>query len=225
MTANNKTARTVGILFIIGTVAGILSVVFTESILTDPDYLTKLASNENRIILGVLFILIMGFALAMVPVLLFPIFKRYNEGLALGAVIFRGALETVTYIAIVICLLLLLPLSRLYIQAGVTDVSYFQALGTLLREAEFWFSHILSIVFSLGALIIYYLFYQTNLIPRWLSVWGLIGGILYLTVPLLGMFGYEIGFIMIPLAVQEMILAIWLIAKGFNNTGESELIS
>jgi hypothetical protein len=92
----------VGVLFIIGTVAGILSVVVTGSILADPEYLIKVSANENQIIIGALLVLIMGFALAMVPVMLFPIFKKYNEALALGAVVFRGALEAVAYIAALI---------------------------------------------------------------------------------------------------------------------------
>ena len=99
MNTHKKTAIIVGVLFIIGTVAGILSVVFTGSILDDPDYLIKVSANENQIIIGALFVLIMGFALAMVPVMMFPIFKKHNEALALGYVVFRGALETVTYIA------------------------------------------------------------------------------------------------------------------------------
>ena len=108
MNTSKKTARIVGALFIIGTVAGILSVVFTGPVLDDPDYLIKISANENQIIIGALLVLIMGFALAMVPVVLFPIFKKYNEALALGAVVFRGALEAAAYIAIVICWLLLL---------------------------------------------------------------------------------------------------------------------
>jgi hypothetical protein len=214
----NKTARIVGVLFIIGTVAGILSVVFTGSILGDPEVLIKVSANENQIIIGALLVLIMGFSLAMVPVLLFPIFKKYNEALALGAVVFRGALEAVTYIAIVICWLLLIILSVEFVKAGAPDASYFQTLGILLLEAADWFGYILSIVFSIGALMIYYLFYQTKLIPRWLSVWGLIGAVIYLAQPLLAMFGSELDILFALLAVQETILGVWLIVKGFNSS-------
>ncbi len=212
----NKTARIVGILFIIGTVAGILSAVVTAPILGAPDYLIEVAANENQLILGTLLILIMGFSLAMLPVLLFPIFKKYNEPLALGAVIFRGALEAVAYIAIVISMLLLLTVSKEYVSAGTPDAPYFQTLGTLLLEAGAWLGDMLDFVFSLGALIIYYLFYKTNLIPRWLSVWGLIGGLLYFAEPLLALFSSEFEILFAPLAVQEMVLAVWLIVKGFN---------
>ena len=212
----NKIARTVGILFIIGTVAGILSLVFTGPILDDPNYLTKAAANETQLIIGALFILIMGFSLSMLPVMLFPIFKKENEALALGAVVFRGALEAVAYIAIVISMLLLLTVSREYVNAGAPDASYFQTLGTISLEAGVWFGSMLNFVFSLGALMIYYLFYKTNLIPRWLSVWGLIGGLLYFAEPVLAMFGAEFEILFVPLAVQEMVLALWLIVKGFN---------
>lgn len=218
MNPSKKTARIVGVLFIIGTVAGVLSVVFTGPILADPDYLIKVSANENQIIIGALLVLIMGFALAMVPVMLFPIFKKYNEALALGAVVFRGALEAAAYIAIVVSWLLLLTVSQEYVKAGVPDTSYFQALGALLLEAADSIGQILSIVFSLGALMIYYLFYRSKLIPRWLSVWGFIGAILYLAEPVLAMFGSELEILFAPLALQEMVLAIWLIVKGFNSS-------
>src|SRR5258707_15707851 len=90
MISNRKTAIIVGVLFIIGTVAGVLSVLFTGPILDDPDYLTKVSSNQNQIIVGALLVLIMGFALAMVPVMMFPIFRKYNEPLAVG-LLFSGA--------------------------------------------------------------------------------------------------------------------------------------
>ncbi len=79
--------------------------------------------------------LISGFALAMVPVMMFPIFKKYNEALALGSVVFRGALEAVIYIAVAISWLLLLTVSQEYVKAGVPDASHFQTLGTLLLKA------------------------------------------------------------------------------------------
>jgi len=213
----NKIARNVGILFIVGTIAGILSAVVTGPILEDPNYLTEIAANETQLIMGTLLILIMGFALAMLPVMLFPIFKKENEALALGAVVFRGALEAVSYIAIVISMLLLLTVSKEYVSAGAPDAPYFQTLGTLLLEAGVWFGYIVSIVFSLGALMIYYLFYKTNLIPRWLSLWGFVGAIIYIAEPVLAMFGSEIEILFAPLALQEMVLAIWLIVKGFNS--------
>jgi hypothetical protein len=93
MDTNRKTAIIVGVLYIIGTVTGILSVVFYGPILNDPDYLIKASAHENQIVIGAFFWLTMGLALAMVPAMMFPIFKKYNEALAIGYVIFRGRLR------------------------------------------------------------------------------------------------------------------------------------
>ncbi len=78
-----------------------------------------------------------------------------------------------------------------------------------------------TIVFSLSALILNYILYRSKLIPRWLSGWGLIGATLYLGSGFLPLFGHDprstIYLLMeAPLALQEMVLAVWLIVKGFN---------
>ena len=89
-----KTAIIVGILYIIGTVAGVSSVIATGPIFERRQTcLAKVAANPNQLTLGVLLVLTMGLALAMVPALLFPIFRKINEVLAVGYVVFRGALE------------------------------------------------------------------------------------------------------------------------------------
>jgi hypothetical protein len=216
-----KTAGLVGLLFIIGTVSGVLSGVITGPVQSAPDGLTSLAAHETQWILGTLLILVMGFALSMVPVLLYPLFKKYNEVLAMGAVVFRGVLEAVCYIAVVASMLLLLSASRL--DAG--DAAAMQTAAELLIHAQEWFSQITALVFSIGALIIYFLFYQTRLIPRWLSGWGFMGAVLYFAAPLVSMLGpghlalsfdSALGFLLAPLALQEMVFAVWLIAKGFN---------
>lgn len=216
------TAVGVGILFIIGTVAGILSVVLTGPILNSADYLLKISADQNKLISGALCILIMGFALAIVPVLLYPIFKKYNEVLALGYVVFRGALETVTYIMMAASWLLLIIVSQEYVKAGVLHGYYFKVLGDLLLKANVPISAITTIVFSLGALMLYYLFYRSKLIPRWISVWGFIAIILNLIIGFLIMFQQMSSFstlnliMSFPIFLQEMFMAIWLIVRGFN---------
>ena len=217
MKTNRNTAIIVGILFIVGTASGILSAVFTGSILSAPDYLAQVAANETQMITGAFFILLMGLSLAMVPVMMFPIFKKQNEALALGAVVFRGPLEAGIYILMVISWLLLIVLSQEYVNVGVVDNAQFQALGVVLLRATEVINPVLEIVFSLGALMFYTLFYQTRLIPRWLSGWGLIGAVAYLAAGVMALFGIEMGFLLALLGLQEMVLALWLIVKGFSS--------
>ena len=222
---NRKTAIMVGVLYIVGTVAGILSLVFTGPILESPDYLVQVSMNPNRIIIGALFVLTMGLALAMVPVMMFPILKSYNGALAVGYVLFRGALEAVTYLVFVIGWLSLPLISQEFIKASATEASFFQSLGDLVLAAHTQISHVLAIVFILGALMFYYVLYQSKLVPRWLSGWGLLAAIPYFVSGVLGLFTLPAGpmstfpmVLVLPMAVQEMVLAVWLIVKGFNSS-------
>lgn len=219
-----KTAKIVGILFIIGTVCGILSAIVMTPILNAPDYLIKIYENKNLVIGGVLLVLTMGISLSMMSAVLYPVLKKYNEALALGAVVFRGAIELVSYLGTAISWLLLLTLSQEYVSAGTKAISNFQLMGTMLLDAGLQIGSITSIVFSIGGLIIYYVFYKTKLIPTWLSLWGLFGAILYISSPILIMFGFQMEFLQYPLAVQEMIMAVWLIVKGFNPSAFDSLM-
>ena len=222
---NRTTAIIVGVLFIIGTASGVMSGVVSGSILSDPDHLTLIAANETKVIIGAILVLIMALSLTMVPVLLYPILKKHNEVLAVGAVVFRGALEAVTYIGIVIAMMLLVTVSRGYVAADAAGIAQYELMGGVLRDGSHWFEQMLAIVFSLGALMIYTAFYQSRLIPRWLSAWGIIGGVPYLAVPLLALFGIDVEFLVIPLAVQEMVMALWLIVKGFNPVAEADPVA
>jgi len=223
MKANRSTAVVVGVLFIIGTASGILSALFTGSILGAPDYLAQVAANEMQMITGAFFILLMGLSLAMVPVMMYPLFKKQNEALALGAVVFRGPLEAATYILMVVSWLLLIVLGQEYVNAGAPANSDFQGLGTVLLKANEMINPVLEIVFSLGAVMFYTLFYQSRLIPRWLSGWGLIGAVVYLFAGVMALFGTDMGFLLALLGLQEMVMAIWLIVKGFNASAVAAL--
>ena len=220
---HRKSAILVGVLFILGDIAGVLSYVVTGGLLDGPDALTTIAANQSHLALGALLVLIMGLALAMIPLVMYPIFKRYNEVLALGTVVFRGALETVAYMAYAGTWLVLLELSREPAAVASAGAPHVRTLtGLLVATQGSVVTWLTSIAFSLGALMFYYLFYQSRLIPRWLSVWGLAGAVLYLAVPLLGMFGHGFGLLMAPLAVAEIVLAVWLIVRGLNAPAPQE---
>jgi Domain of unknown function (DUF4386) len=214
---NRKTATIVGVLFIIGTAAGILSAVVMGGILGAPDLLNTVASNANQVALGALIVLVMGLALAMVPAMMFPILKSRNEALAIGYVIFRGALETFTVLALAMCWLLLVVVARQYADSGAAVASQFGSLGILLVKAQDLIIAVGAIVFGLGALMFYYLLYQARLIPRWISGWGIVAAVAYLAAGLSAMFGTPLDILMMLMLLQEMVMAVWLIVKGFNS--------
>jgi hypothetical protein len=208
MSADRKAAVWIGVLYIIGTVGMVLSVVVTNAALSGPAYLAQVAAQPNQVAVGALLLLLAGLALALVPVVFWPVGKRYNETLAMGYVVFRGALESVIYVVSVLCWLLLIALSK---QPDAAP------LAGLVRTIEtvIW-DQLLAIPFVLGALMFYFVLYQYRLVPRWLSTWALVGAALYIVAPIGSMFGLSLGVFMAPLALQEMVMAVWLIAKGFN---------
>jgi len=219
MNSYRKTAIIVGVLFIIATAATMLSLVGTEPILDAPDYLINVSANENQVIIGALFMLIDAVAVSGIAIIMYPILKKYNEVLALGYIGAR-VVECVLFIIYVIILLSLLTLSQEFVKAGAPDVSYFQTGGTLLLAASDWaFSLGLGLIFTLSALILNYSLYQSKLIPRWLSGWGLVGATLVFALTLLEFFSINLTEILnFPIALQEMVFAVWLIFKGFNSS-------
>ena len=217
-----KTARIAGALWLIATVAGVLAMgVFLNPNLSAPDYLSQVSANETQVLTGAFLIIVMAVAVAWIPVILFPILKKQNEALALGYVVSR-ALEAVCDIVTVISWLLLITLSQGFIKAGAPTASSFQTLGSILLEVDEWINPVMTIVFIIGTLGGYYLFYKSKLIPRWLSGWGLLAAIPYLAAGLLLMFALirpvstTQWILMLPFGLQEMVLAVWLIVKGFN---------
>jgi len=222
MYSNRKTAIVVGILFIFATVVNLLSnVAFLKPILDAPDYLSRIFASENQILIGSLLHIIASFACAGIAIALYPVLRKYNEGLALGSVGFRVA-EAMLYVFGSIGVLMLLPLSQEFIKAGMPATSYFQTLANSLLSMRDWTGILAVIAFGPGALMYYAIFYKSKLIPRWLSGWGLIAAALCLISGILVMFNIIEFFtpvqiaINIPIALQEMVLAVWLIVKGFN---------
>ena len=208
MSADRKAAVWIGVLYIIGTVGLVLSAVVTAGILSGPAYLGQVAAQSNQVAVGVLLLLVAGLALALVPVVFWPVGKRYNETLAMGYVVFRGAIETIFYVVIALGWLLLIALSK---EPDAGPLAGF----VRTTETVIW-DQLLAIPFVLGALMFYVVLFQSRLVPRWLSIWGLAGAALYIVAPLGSMFELSLGFFMAPLALQEMVMAVWLIAKGFD---------
>ncbi|KRE48916.1 DUF4386 domain-containing protein [Paenibacillus sp. Soil724D2] len=217
MISNKKTARIVGVLFLAATAAYILGNGLIESILKDPDYLIHVYPNKTKVVIGMLLELMNSAAAVGIAITLFPILKKHNETIALGYVAFRG-IEAIILIVGAISPLLLISLSQEYIEAGAPDTSYFQTIGMLAIKGKFLTFQLAMIVLGLYSLLFCYLLYQSKLIPRLISVFGIIGYVALLTSALLEVFGYSAGMILfLPGALFEIIFPIWLIVKGFNS--------
>jgi Domain of unknown function (DUF4386) len=223
MDSYRKTGIIVGVLFIVATVASILGSVSLGSILGTPTFLGSVSAYGNQMITAVILWLIAATSAVATSFMLFPILRRHIESLALGYVVLR-IFENVFYVVSALVLLTILTVSQKYV-AGAVDASYYQVLGSTLLALREWSGLIGTLLFAgLASMALNYILYQSKLIPRWLSVWGFIGAALIVLVGLLGIFGLGMGLtspyalLAIPIAVQEMVFAVWLIVKGFDKS-------
>ncbi len=205
-----------GILLITGILFGILSSV---PALEKQDYLSQLSLIKLQVLMATFFQFAMAAVYVLIAVLLYPVIKQYNERIALGYFGFRIIGSMFLFIGIV-SLLLLLFISQSFVSAGQPDSSYFQTIGQLLRVGRDWMNHVAMILpWSIGGLLLYYSFFRMRIIPVWLSIWGLIGSILTLIATIILMFDLikivtPVYFILlIPTAVFELVLAVYMIIK------------
>lgn len=222
MQRERLTSILVGCLFILGTVAGVISAVISSPLLSADDYMVQVAGDPSKLIFAGMCVLIMGFALAFIPVLMYPILRERNPVLAQGYVLFRGALETAMYILIFLAWLMLISVSRDFMASGMPADAWHHTLSTVLADTDVYLANVLKLVFPIGALLYNAALYRIRLVPRWLSAWGFIGAALHMIEGVLGLFNVlpevVVPFLTLPIALQEMVYALWLIVKGFNKS-------
>ena len=221
MNSYRNNAIVAGVLFILADVASLSSSPFLAPIKTLN--FTEFSANPNQALIGALLVFIAAMLCASIAISLYPVLRKFNLSLAIGAVSFR-LLEAVFYSVGAVTMIFLLTLSQEFVQAGAPSSSYFQTLGAVFLSGHDWVGFGAGpIAFSLGALMYYIVFYQTKLVPRWLSIWGLVGVTLCATSAMLVMFNIigtsstvQIVLNFPFIFAQELVLAVWLIVKGFN---------
>lgn len=226
---SSKAAKLVGVLFILAAVTAVTGLILYDPILNGPDYLMNGSEHANRVILGALMELILVVSAIGTSTAMFPILRKYDETIALWHVCFRF-LEAVIIAVGVISVLSLLTLSREFVAAGAPDAASFQSSGTLLKAVQEW-TFLLGPNFMLGinTMMYSYILYKSKLVPRFIPVLGMTGAALVFNCALLVMFGViqQVSvwgaILALPVAANEMILAVWLIVKGFNESALASL--
>lgn len=218
----NKAARLAGVLFIITFITSIPALLLYGPVLDNPDYILG-AGADGRIQLGAFLEILLAIANIGTAVVLFPIVKRYSEGMALGYVAARILEGTVIVIGL-ISLLSVVTLRQDLAGSSSADASALVNISRSLVAVHDW-TFLLGPAFCAAfgtGLLMGYLMYRSGLMPRRVAMLGLIGGSFAFTTATLVLFGvYEQtsvqSFLMtVPEMVWELTLGIWLIVKGFN---------
>jgi len=228
--SNSRTnARITGILFILGTVPVMVAMGLWGQSVSSPDYLSLMAAHSNEVLLLALSTIVMSLACTGIGISMYPILKPHDETLAIGVVGFR-VMEGTLQLASAVSLAVLLALSQEFVKAGSPADSFFQPAAAVIKLVREWISNGFYLFpWCTGAAIYYTVFYRTKLLPRWLSAWGLLSLLMMLIGAFSGMFGLIEAFsppqmlLMLPIMLQEMVLAVWLIVKGFNPSAVASL--
>jgi len=223
-------ARIIGALFFVVMLLWYIGCTMLDSLLYVPDYLSTVYPNRIKIHIAVLCELLEASAVMGITFLLFPFLKMRSYTLATSYMWFR-IFETLMLIFALFSPLLLITLSQEYIQSGMTDASHFETIGLLLKETRTnWSFFIVGLFHPLAALPLYYFFFDTKLIPRFISAWGFIAALWILVDEMiLESFGLGLGRVdgnLIAgslMGLNEIVLGLWLIIKGFNKTAYDKL--
>lgn len=219
MTSTRRAAVTAGVLFLVGTAAGLLSVAGAAD---GPSYLRDVAVSGTQVKAAALFQLVTAGAYAGMAIALHPVLRHHGPTAATGFLAFRVAAGILNMLGALI-LMLLLDLSSRFVGAGAPVASYFETMGALLRSSRDGMNHVaMMLALIAGDAMYYWLLYRARLVPRWLSSWGFVGLALATIASLLVMSrlievvtpAYAV--LMAALGLQQLALAVWLIAKGLD---------
>jgi len=217
-----KHAIVAGVLFIIATVFLFVGEAFYKPSLTPPDVLAKAAGAKSQIILGILIEFSCVLAIPLIAIVLYPLLRKVNAVLAIGYVAFR-LFEASIFASTEINRMLVLALSESLSAHPTADVATLEVLSQALIGGEAWggtSGTIYNLIFVVGMLMLNWMLWQARLVPRWISAWGLISALMLGSIAIIMPFfpiSQTIAITLIaPLAVQEMVFALWLIIKGFN---------
>jgi hypothetical protein len=153
-------------------------------------------------------------AVAFLGAVLFGTLRKQNEKLAAAGLAFY-ILEAAVMISCRVGEFSLLRMSQEWLAAGRPD--YLLAMGTAtLSWIDFAFGGPLMLAFELGAVPFYYLLFRSRVIPRWLSLWGLITVICpCLIATVLFFFGLDLPmFVYFIYGPFEIVAGIWIVIKG-----------
>jgi hypothetical protein len=218
-----KIAIATGVLYLITHVTSVGAVILYDPILKHTDYILG-AGADAQVILGAIFEILLALTVVGTAVALFPIVKKWNEGVAIGYVGLR-TLEA-GIIAVGIVPLLAVVTMRQHLAGTVAaDAETLVTVSSTLVAFYNWTSLLgPGLVCGVNTVLMAYLMYKSRLVPRFIPLLGLVGGPVIVAFTAIKMFGiYEqlplwTGILVVPIFAWEVTLALWLIAKGFRST-------
>jgi hypothetical protein len=208
-------SRLIGALFLSGFLFYGVGSGLVTSVVGAPDFLSTISAHRTVLVLGAFLMLLNTAVDVGKGVLFFPILEKHGKRTAL-AYLTALIVEVVLLDVGVLALLMIVPLAQQGVDAGQASVGWTKALGSLAVQSNTMAYQIGEMSLGLGAVFLCLLLFRTRLIPRFLSILGLVGYPILMAGTIAEIFGIHIGVMLsIPGGLFEGGLGFWLIIKGF----------
>ncbi|GHO77253.1 hypothetical protein KSD_50240 [Ktedonobacter sp. SOSP1-85] len=229
--SQRKAEILIATLFLVSAVTSFLGMFLLDPILNASDYLARVFPNKGAVELGSLLWSINNIGIVFIAVFAFGVLRKRDEVLAVGYLTSRIIEGTIMMLGIV-ATLLLIPLSQGFLQAGAPHGSWFLTLGDVLKHTKYLGLTQLSLpMLGLGGCLFTWMLFRYRLVPRFISVVGLIGYALMFLSSIVGWFnlvdltpsasGWDV--LVLPVAAFEIILLpFWLLFRGFKTPDAPE---
>lgn len=229
MNKHKKTAAFVGALFLIALIPNVIANEMINGLIYSDGYLGKIADNKDYLIIGNVLNIACAWAMIFIPITLFPAISTPLKKYVIAYAVFRG-LEGILFLIIAIKTLSFIGVAEELLSTKIsTDSAY--GLGSLIHSEIHWATIVYLIAFCAGATVFYLLLFKSGLVPKWLSVWGLFGVFVLATGTVFAIFKIGVflsmpqmqgmAYFAPPIALNEFILSLWLIVKGFTTSETS----
>jgi len=217
MYSNKKVGRIIGVLLLFVFISGVLIFQFLQgSVLFSDNYLATTSANSNQIIGSTVLGIFNGIASIVIATMLLPILKKYSFNLAF----LYFAFCILNFIAIMIdniSVISMLELSKEYVKNGNNDS--LNILSTLIYEKHWWTHYFYLLISCFHVFVLYCALYLSKLVPRIISIFGILAVILMFIEEIFSIFGHGISMnMLLPIGLIQLTLPLWLIFKGLNSS-------
>lgn len=216
MDAETRVGRVIGALIITQLIFSVLvNFVLEAPLFGAPGFLVNAAHYPRQTGCAALLALITEGLWVGIAVTALPLFYRHSRAMTLW---FAALSVVVLAVAVVenAAVMSMLSLSEAYAQASPVDRAQFETIRVVTASARNWPHFMARMLDGCTIFVFYAVLYRSTLVPRALAGFGLIASVLQVCGVAMPLFGHAVVFPMLaPLGLIQLILAMWLIARGF----------